>query len=199
MANKKNQRDLATAILLVGLFFTIWGLVNQHTIESRTVGYKEETSSVRSVDLVNKHLREMYDRMELENSSVKTLNELTAPPIAPPPDEQAEVNFDEIPWVIEDSAKDQWEGQDVSELAKSALAKRPLSQQVQREVLSDIQRAKELEAYKEALAASIIEKAKKQGYLITVDNEFKVKSVKKLIEKQNAQSVFDYIDKAPAQ
>lgn len=189
---------MAVATLLAGLFLLVWGLVNEKTIRSRTTSYQEESSNVKPIDLVNKHLREIYDKAELQENATKSLNQLTAPPILPPPDEQVEINLDEISWTIDETKLEELKGQKINDLAQEALEKRPLSQQIQKEVAEDLRKARELSTYKEALSATIVEKARNQGYAIEVDSEYRIKTIKKIKKRDKAPSVFELVESVPS-
>lgn len=184
MKSKISSSDKAIAILLVGVFMVIWAMTNKEAISMREAEFESEQSSVRPIDLVNKHLREVYDRQEMERKNVENLNALTAPPI-----KSAEVtvpvyHFGDIPLEFSLTGEEELIGQDVQALAEKALEQRPLSAQIQKEVAEDVVKATEQKKYRKALAEAIVEKARRQGYELNVDEDYKVRSIKKIVEKK---------------
>jgi hypothetical protein len=191
VSSKPQSRDAAIALLLLGLFILIWALINMDDQEEKNKAKGSvQQNPVRAIDLVNQHLREVYDRQEMERQNVENMNALTAPPIHKAPQEIPQYHFDELPLTFDQDSVNELVGKDLRHLASQSVRQRTLSQQIQKEIIDDIQRSAEEEKYKKALAEAIIKKAKAQGYDVQVDDDFKVKSIRKIVKKE-APSVFD--------
>lgn len=180
MTEKRKSRDGAIALLLTGLFLVIIALLS---VDQRGEAPKESLenpkASVNTLDLVNKHLREVYDRQDLERKSAEAMNSITAPPMAKTVPKYSDFHFDELPLTFEPDSVDQLVGKDLRIVVSDAMEKRPLNQQIQNEIIQEIKRAKEERRASEALAEAMKKKAANQGYKLEVDDEMKVKSVKK--------------------
>jgi hypothetical protein len=126
----------------------------------------------------------------MDRKNAEVLNELTAPPISKVKPDVPTHHFDELPVFFDQDSAQSVVGEELGTYAYDALKSRPLNQQIQHEILEDIKRAKEEEEYKKALATALINKAKNQGYDLEVDEDYKIKSVRK-IRTQNPPSIFD--------
>ncbi|MEY4617287.1 MAG: hypothetical protein RJB66_2247 [Pseudomonadota bacterium] len=185
-------KDLAIAVLLAGLFLLIVALVSFESPPTEPVPVVQSSAPVNTMELVNKHLRDVYDSQEMNRENVERINAITAPPIAESEEESVEPGliFNQLPLDFDSGEMSSFEGQDLNAMALTAVQQRPLSQQIQHEILEDLRRAKEEAQYKKALAGAIIAKAKSQGYDVQIDENFKVRSVRK-IEIKDAPSIFD--------
>lgn len=180
MTEKRKSRDGAVALLLTGLFLVIIALLSVDQREEAPKAFIENPkASVNTLDLVNKHLREVYDRQDLERKSAEAMNSITAPPMAKTVPKYSDFHFDELPLTFEPDSVDQLVGKDLRIVVSDAMEKRPLNQQIQNEIIQEIKRAKEERRASEALAEAMKKKAANQGYKLEVDDEMKVKSVKK--------------------
>lgn len=190
MNQTKAPKDIAIALLLVGLFLLIVALLS---LEEEPVEIRKAVipnADVNVLDLVNKHMREIYDKQEMERKNVENINALTAPPISQVKPEVPAFHFEELPLIFEEESANELVGQDLRSYASSAINSRPLNQQIQHEIIQDLKRAAEEEIYKKALAEAIISKARSQGYDLQIDEDYKIKSIRKVKFKE-APSVFD--------
>lgn len=187
-------RDTAIALFLSGLFFLILAIVSFDSTDS--IWVPEESSnlkgdpSAKPIDLINKHLREVYDRQEIEKRNAENLNILTAPSIYQTPRVNPVYNFDDLPISFDQDSINELVGKDLKNYLQSTSIKRSLSEKIQDEIVDGIAQKMQSEDYKRSLADSIIQKAREEGYLVEIDDEYKVKSVKKIIKK-NEPSIFD--------
>lgn len=192
MKPKKFSRDVAIALLLAGLFFLILAIVSLDSTDSMLlpdVSVKSDPNA-KPIDLINKHLREVYDRQEIEKKNVENLNVITAPPIYKSPRVEQVYNFDNIPISFDQDSINELVGKDLGNYVHSHSSDRSLSEQIQDEVIDDMNKKAEDENNKKSLAEAIIKKARDKGYLIEIDDDYKVKSVKKIIKKEQP-SIFD--------
>jgi hypothetical protein len=190
MENKKGSKDAAMAFILVGLLVLILALVSMEQTRSGQSSSPVAEETIRPIDLVNKHLRDVYTQQERERVVVQNINTLTAPPLRKVPKEEPRHHFDELPLTFDQDVTNEILGEDLRIFAASAVRQRTLSEQIQKEVMDDLKKAAEEEAYKRALAESIIKKARDQGYEIQINDSFKVTSIKK-IKKEKEISIFD--------
>jgi hypothetical protein len=190
MKKTKTSRDGAIALLLAGLFILIVALVSIEFQESPGDVGLNPANEVRAIDLVNKHLREVYDRQEIDRKNAENMNALTAPPLYKAPRVEPRFNFDELPISFDQDSIDELVGQDLARFTTGRVSARSLNEQIQQEVINDINAATEQEISKKALADAIIQKARKQGLDVQIDENFKIKSVRKINLKE-APSVFD--------
>lgn len=191
MKKIKITRDIAIAILLIGLFFLILSILSLDSHRAVTMDEKQDDeSSPKTIEMVNKHMREVYDKQEMARKNAENLNVLTAPPIYKSPREEPVYQFDNIPLTFDPDSMNELVGKDLGQYATSLMQDKSLSEQIQDEIINDMIRDESREQERKSLAEAIIQKAKKQGYLIEVDENYKVKSVRRLINKENP-SVFD--------
>ncbi len=191
MKKIKITRDIAIAILLIGLFFLILSILSLDSHRSVTMDEnQDEESSPKTIEMVNKHMREVYDKQEMARKNTENLNVLTAPPVYKSPREEPVYQFDNIPLTFDPDSMNELVGKDLGQYATSLVQDKTLSEQIQDEIINDMIRDESREQERKSLAEAIIQKAKKQGYLIEVDENYKVKSVRRLINKENS-SVFD--------
>ena len=187
---KRKTKDKAVALFLLGLFLMILALLsleNESTISNDT---SDDTSDVRVIDLVNKHLRDAYDRGEIERKNAENINILTAPTIKNAPKTEPVYHFNELPLTFDQDSTNELLGKDLRLIMTQAVEKTTMSQQIQEEILSDMKRSADEESYRKALAEAIIKKAESQGYKIEIDENFKVTNMRKINQKEK-QSIFD--------
>jgi len=191
---KRFTRDMAIALLLAGLFFLVLAMVSLDSTDSLMfpAGLSQVDPSTKPIDLINKHLREVYDRQEMEKKNVENLNVITAPPIYKSPRIEPVYNFDNLPLSFDQDSINELVGKDLGNYLRSSDAgdHRTLSEQIQDEVVDDMARQAIAESNKKHLAEAIIQKARDKGYLVEIDENFKVTSVKKIIKKERP-SIFD--------
>lgn len=194
MSKKRDSsKDVAVALLLTGLFVLIVALITlEDKSETKSIqGIGRKTgSSARPIDLVNQHLREVYDRQELDRIHVENTNAATAPPLNRTKPVEPVYHFDELPVAFDQESLEEIVGQDLRIYASGQARQKSLNEQIQQEIIDDIRRSTEEEVYKKALAESIVKKARDQGYDVQVDDEFKIKSIKKIVIKKQP-SIFD--------
>ncbi len=188
MKQSRFSRDAAIALLLAGLFFLILAIVSLDSTDSMLLP-GEATNSAKPIELINKHLREVYDRQEMEKKNVENLNTITAPPIYKAPKVEPVYNFDNLPLSFDQDSINELIGKDLENFIPNVHDK-SLSEQIQDEVINDMTNKLQTEQNKKSLAESIIKRARDKGYLIEIDDDYKVKSVKKIIKKE-APSIFD--------
>lgn len=190
MKSPRNQKDGAIALLLIGLFLLIIALTSFESKDFSTEELKEQNKKINAMDLVNKHLREVYDRQEIDRKNVENINALTAPPMSKAPKNENLFHFDDLPLTFSEDSNNELLGKDLRVYATTVIKEQTLSQKIQQEVIADIQKASEEEVYKKALADSIVKKAKNQGFDIQIDENYKIKNIRKMIIKEKP-SVFD--------
>lgn len=190
MKNKWSPRDFAIAMLLVGFFLLVLALVSFERGPVKPEASRTEGTAMRPIDLVNKHLREVYDQQEMGRKNVENLNTLTAPPLYKAQPTEPVFHFGEIPLTFDPDSVDELVGTDLRIYASNMARQNSLSEQIQQEIIGDIKKAVEDEVYKKALAEAIIQKARSQGYDIQVDDNFKIKSIRKIVIKEGS-SIFD--------
>lgn len=196
MSTLKFSRDGAIAILLLGLFFLILSIISLESREtisdelSDTQFEENDKGDVKALDLVNKHMRDVFDKQEILRKNTENMNTLTAPPIYKSPRNEPVYNFDDIPLSFDPDSMNELVGKDLSAFEIESSSDRTLSEQIQNEVINDMVEAEELKIEKRNLAESIIEKARQKGFVIEIDENYKVRSVKK-IAPDNKKSIFD--------
>lgn len=188
MKQSRFSRDAAIALLLTGLFFLILAIISLDSTDSILLP-DEGASSAKPIELINKHLREVYDRQEMEKKNVENLNTITAPPIYKAHKVEPVYNFDNLPLSFDQDSINELIGKDLENFIPNGHDK-SLSEQIQDEVINDMTTKLQAEQNKKTLAESIIKRARDKGFLIEIDDEYKVKSVKKIIKKE-APSIFD--------
>lgn len=186
------SKDAAIALLLAGLFILILAIISLDSTDSIYISHDNGIAdpSNKPIDLINKHLREVYDRQEIQKKNAENLNILTAPPIYHSPHVEPVYNFDNIPLSFDQDSINELIGKDLGTMAHPKSLNPSLNEQIQEEVINDINQKIEAENKKKNLAEAIIKRAKDYGYSIEVDDDYKVKSVKK-IKKNEAPSIFD--------
>jgi hypothetical protein len=194
LKQKKFTRDIAIALLLAGLFLLILALVSLDSTDSLLLSGSDSsatgTTSSKPLELINKHLREVYDRQEIEKKNAENLNVITAPPIYKSPKDEPVYNFDNLPISFDQDSINELVGKDLGHFVHSNSSDRSLSEQIQDEVIDDISRKAQQEAEKKSLAEAIINKAREKGLHVEIDDDFKIKSVKRIIKKESP-SIFD--------
>lgn len=189
MKQNKFSRDAMIAFFLAGLFFLILAIVSLDSTDSMLLPGGEGANPAKPIELVNKHLREVYDRQEMEKKYVENLNTITAPPLYKAPKTEPVYNFDNLPLSFDQDSINELVGKDLENFIPNVHDK-SLSEQIQDEVINDMTAKQQDAENKKHLAEAIIKKARDKGYLIEIDDEYKVKSVKKIIKKE-APSIFD--------
>lgn len=188
MKQSRFSRDAAIALLLAGLFFLILAIVSLDSTDSILLP-GDTANPAKPIELINKHLREVYDRQEMEKKNVENLNTITAPPIYKAPKVEPVYNFDNLPLSFDQDSINELIGKDLENFIPNVHDK-SLSEQIQDEVINDMTNKLQTEQNKKSLAEAIIKRARDKGYLIEIDDDYKVKSVKKIIKKE-APSIFD--------
>jgi hypothetical protein len=184
MKSEKKSRDIAIALLLLGLLFLILSLISLDSRETVSREAPLPVVTAKPVDLINKHMQEVLERQEIDQKAVENINYLKAPSLKDAPTEVPLYHFNEIPLVFDQDAISEMVGEDLRVFATQSLRRKSLSQQIQQEVIDDIKRAAAEESYKKALAEAIIQKARSQGYEVTVNDEYKVTSVRRIVKKE---------------
>ncbi len=191
MKRNNSSRDAAIALLLSGLFVLIVALVSLSPNDDNNVDVTPNPKDdARPIDLVNKHLREVYDQQEIDRINAENMNLVTAPPLHKTPPVEPVFHFDEMPITFDQDSLEAVVGQDLRIYASSQARQKSLSEQIQQEIIDDIKKSAEEEVYQKALAEAIIKKARTQGFDVQVDDNFKIKSVRKIVIKE-APSLFD--------
>jgi hypothetical protein len=191
MKKNNSSRDAAIALLLSGLFVLIVALISLSPDENKSIDLtRNSKEDARPIDLVNKHLREVYDQQEIDRLNAENMNLVTAPPLHKAPPVEPVFHFDEMPISFDQDSLEEVVGQDLRIYASSQARQKTLSEQIQQEIIDDIKKSAEEEVYQKALADSIIKKARSQGFDVQVDENFKIKSVRKIVIKE-APSLFD--------
>lgn len=189
MKKNKFSRDAAIALFLAGLFFLILAIVSLDSTDSMLLPGGDSVNPSKPIELVNKHLREVYDRQEMEKKNVENLNTITAPPIYKAPKVEPVYNFDNLPLSFDQDSINELIGKDLENFIPN-IHDKSLSEQIQDEVINDMATKLQAEENKKHLADAIIKRARDKGYLIEIDDEYKVKSVKRIIKKETP-SIFD--------
>lgn len=191
MKKQNSSRDAAIALLLSGLFVLIVALISMNPKQEKAVDLTAPAGEdVRPIDLVNKHLREIYDRQEIDRINAENMNLITAPSLHTSPPVEPVFHFDQMPISFDQDSLEEVVGQDLRIYASSQARQKTLNEQIQQEIIDDIKKSAEEEVYQKALADSIIKKARSQGFDVQVDENFKIKSVRKIVIKE-APSLFD--------
>lgn len=207
MKDQKSHRDIAVAFFFAGLFVLIVAVLTlEKTVEktmddnddSKVAGrsYSDDPNEqqgregTRPIDLVNKHLREVYDREEIQRRKVEILNRATAPPLHRTKPNETVLYFNELPLSFDQDSLEELVGQDLRLFSTSASRTKGLNQQIQDEIIEEMARGVVEEKERKALADSIIAKAREKGFDIKIDEDFKIQSVRKIVVKDHP-SVFD--------
>lgn len=191
MKKIKMTRDIAIAVLLLGLFFLILAILSIDSHQSTSLkGASIEENTPKTIEMVNKHMREIYDKQEMERKNAENLNLLTAPPLYKTPKNEPVYQFNQMPLSFDPDAMNELVGKDLGEFVQPVPKEKTLSEEIQNEIINDMIGDNKKELERKNMADAIIENAKKKGYLIEIDENYKVKSVRKLLNKE-PPSVFD--------
>lgn len=184
-----NNRDKFTLIAIL-LFFVSGYLLFQAShndlhLESKSNGTSKSQSSKPASDLANEHLKITSMRMELEKQRAEIENSKNSPMLH---------EVKQQPRVAETQ-------QDLSLMGEadlSSMSQEPQQQfvepkyEIMYQVYKKQQEAELTEAYKAAYAREFIENARKNGYEIVLDSQYRIVSTKR-IKKPEApgNSIFD--------
>lgn len=199
MKTKKNnsQQTIGFILLLSGLFFVLLTLVYDSNDGSKNKNEKKINAeknylfnTVKSPnDLVNEHLQKTYDNEQIKKLNTIHQNEILAPSL-----EQAreEVPFQEdmsISFETDDLSS--LVGKDLNKDIRQSWEDTTLHNKIEEELSNDQKNAIATKLYRDAYAKAYIQKAKDKGYQVQLDDEFRVISVKKIIEKKKGKSIFE--------
>ncbi len=187
---KKGPKEfLALIFLLIGIGIFVIPLFNSNQKDqSAVLDTNQEPHNANTI--LNEHLQSTYDNIEISKKNVKHTNEVLAPTLE---QAQEEIPFEEQPTIY-------YEGDDLAHLNKDLSKEAPesyktaptLHNQIMTELKLDEEKIKRDKTYRSNYAKRYIAKAKEKGFIVTLDDDFKITSVHK-IEKSDIKkpSIFD--------
>tara|TARA_B110001454_G_scaffold218991_1_gene249079 strand:+ start:125936 stop:126565 length:630 start_codon:yes stop_codon:yes gene_type:complete len=201
MKTQKPKKNDNFAAYLLGLFFLassalfgVFVISDDHgTVAGQTEGQSDfsSTRNITELDKVNDHLKSVADKMEYER--LKTLVANLKASRDTGPSTPIVQNNDDQP--IVELENDLREKQMAQQLGRTNEIKRPATDPrslVYNSVIEDRQLAKAKEEERIRQAKEFVAKARKEGWIVNLDSDFKIKSYRHVDDMPDQNPEKDY-------
>lgn len=197
--HNKSQPVFGFIIFIAGLFFILLTLVNEnHHSENATLENDKKLNVHKDANkdgiktpnqLVNEYLQKTYDTDQINKLNAVHQNTVYAPDLN---NAHEEVPFQEDTSIhFENDNLSSVAGKDLKKGSVNSERELSLDSQIQEEIINDKKLMTDQKLSREAYAKAYVEKAKEKGYRVELDDEYRVVSVKKIIEKKKSKSIFE--------
>ena len=202
MKTQRSKENNNTFAYLIGLFFlassALFGVFvisedHLNLPNEPVAGQTEFSSTHKSTDLdkVNDHLRSVADKMETDRLRTLVAN-LKASHDNSPSQPLPQNNSNEPIVEIENGMRERQLAQELgrtNEFKKPAVDPRSI---VYNSVIQDRENAKAKEEERRRLAKEFVAKARKEGWIVHLDSDFKIKSYRHVDETPENEQETDY-------
>lgn len=177
-------------LILIGFVFVVLSFyVDENVVEISNQSSKLKKDSRKSVDLINEHLLKSYDKEVMDNMNVINQNKMLAPKLKDAP-EETQLSEEEINALYGGTQYEEFVRKELNE-------KNAIQDKIYQKELEDKEVAEKEEAqkkYRQKYAQTFLESARKDGYEVELDEDFRIKSVNKTASQKKTG---DSIQKLP--
>jgi hypothetical protein len=172
-------------LILIGLVFIALSYYAEDPVSEKVeISSSLKSNNKKPVDLVNEHLQKSYDKEVIEKMNIINQNRVLAPNLKDVPEENP---------LTEDEISSLYGGVNYEDLVRRELS--------EKNAIEDRNYQNELEAketeekeevqrrYREKYANTFLERARKEGLEVELDEDFKVKSVNKITPTKKSNGV----------
>ena len=190
----RERNQIAFILLLFGVILVLGALLlfqmQDKTNDSGeiTAGLKNKMRSKEYEKSVNYHVSEVYSKSKLKEKIIEYQNKKEAPLISKTNEEVAYL-YDGDRATLDGENWGNLVGKDLKGIRRERTLDTP-EQKIRDEVIQDQRDSVQNTANQEAYAQQFIENARRDGYELTLDSEYRITDVKK-IKKNRNPSLFD--------
>jgi hypothetical protein len=169
-------------LVIIGLFFLVLSFfIDENFPQNKDQNIIKKKDNRKLVDLVNSHLQKSYDKEMMDNINIIHQNKVLAPSIKD--------SVEEIP-LNEDEISALYDGNQYEDFIKKELNdKNAIQDKIEGRELEtneEIEKEAVQKKYRQKYAKFFLEKLKKEGYEVQLDEEYRVKAVSKIeVKKDN--------------
>jgi hypothetical protein len=177
-------------LILIGLVFVVLSFyVDDNIVESSNQSSKLKKDSRKSVDLINKHLLKSYDKEIMDNMNVINQNRMLAPKLKDAP-EETRLSEEEISALYGGTQYEEFVRKELNE--KNAIQDKIYQKELEDKEIAEKEEVQK--RYRQKYAQTFIERARKDGYEVELDEDLRIKSVNKTANQMKSD---DSIQKSP--